>query len=437
MLRAVSTGFGASLATCSDATVLVPGSVLALRDDAAVLTERSGALASQAEDVRRASAPAWTGDAAAGWAQRRSDLGSLLDTAGTAHAIAAGVLRHHADAVEWAQGRAQTAVALWTHGCHLRTAAGLPPVGLGATFDTDPGATYRWAGEEVLASAQHHAGESARAAAAVLAELDDRLPDGRWHSGDFLSGVGSWVTGMLDVLWRFHFLRAATDPVGYRGDVSNRITGSANAWDSVTSDPFSAAIQLSDWQTLKDRPAQWWGALSPDIALAAVGGAGVATKVGRGLRVADGLATAESLGATTWDERALVERVLRKWPEKPAEGTPEYDLGYDHAVAQFRPGEYQTATRLIDQYGLDLVRGKPPASYDWIDLTTGKTYDAIGNFPGEFVERRWPRFEGRIQDHLEKADVVPVDVAQFSAEQRAMVKQFVEQFGDRILIVGD
>jgi hypothetical protein len=76
--------------------------------------------------------------------------------------------------------------------------------------------------------------------------------------------------------------------------------------------------------------------------------------------------------------------------------------------------------------------------YDWID-DQGRTYDAVGNFPTEHFDRQWDRFTYRIEQHLEKAQYVPVDVSQFTPEQRMRVRAFVadRQFGDRVFLVGD
>jgi hypothetical protein len=42
----------------------------------------------------------------------------------------------------------------------------------------------------------------------------------------------------------------------------------------------------------------------------------------------------------------------------------------------------------------------------------------------------------RIKDHLDKADYVPVDVSQFTPDQVARVREFVEPLGPRVFIVG-
>ncbi|MFI7336305.1 hypothetical protein ACWEEK_33195, partial [Micromonospora aurantiaca (nom. illeg.)] len=82
-------------------------------------------------------------------------------------------------------------------------------------------------------------------------------------------------------------------------------------------------------------------------------------------------------------------------------------------------------------------RAPSDSSADWVD-EAGRTYDAVGNFPGQYFDRQWPQLQYQIERHLEKADLVPVDVSRFSAQQTAMVEQFIADrgFGPRIFIVG-
>jgi CdiA C-terminal tRNase domain len=69
---------------------------------------------------------------------------------------------------------------------------------------------------------------------------------------------------------------------------------------------------------------------------------------------------------------------------------------------------------------------------------TGETYDAVGNFPPQYFNAQWPALQNAIRAHLIKADHVPVDVSQFTAEQRSIVRAFVDGLGNpRVFIVGD
>ncbi|MCE5290290.1 MAG: hypothetical protein LLG14_13780 [Nocardiaceae bacterium] len=111
------------------------------------------------------------------------------------------------------------------------------------------------------------------------------------------------------------------------------------------------------------------------------------------------------------------------------------NLGYDPAIKKFRPGEADTGARVESELGVTLKRAPDDANYDWVD-STGKTYDAVGNFRAEYFEKEWPTLQEKIRQHLDKADLVPVDVSQFTDAQKAMVKSFIEQFEPRAFTVG-
>ncbi|MET7951176.1 WXG100 family type VII secretion target [Micromonospora sp. NPDC005324] len=114
-----------------------------------------------------------------------------------------------------------------------------------------------------------------------------------------------------------------------------------------------------------------------------------------------------------------------------------HDLGMDPATGRFRPGEAETAVRLEQELGVRLQRAPADSSADWVD-EAGRTYDAVGNFPAQFFDRQWPQLQYQIERHLDKADLVPVDVAQFNPEQVARIEQFLtdRSLGPRVFIVG-
>ncbi|WP_405431908.1 WXG100 family type VII secretion target [Micromonospora sp. NBC_00617] len=132
-------------------------------------------------------------------------------------------------------------------------------------------------------------------------------------------------------------------------------------------------------------------------------------------------------------------------PEPPREpSTPAateqqriHDLGMDPATGRFRPGEAETAVRLEQEMSVTLHRAPPASSADWVD-EAGRTYDAVGNFPAQFFDRQWPQLQYQIERHLDKADLVPVDVSQFIPEQVARIEQFItdRNLGPRVFIVG-
>jgi hypothetical protein len=68
----------------------------------------------------------------------------------------------------------------------------------------------------------------------------------------------------------------------------------------------------------------------------------------------------------------------------------------------------------------------------------GRTYDAVGNFRGEFFDRQWPQLQYQIERHLDKAELVPVDVSKFSEHQTSLIEQFIAErgLGPRVFVVG-
>ncbi|MGY3520632.1 WXG100-like domain-containing protein [Micromonospora sp. PTRAS2] len=114
-----------------------------------------------------------------------------------------------------------------------------------------------------------------------------------------------------------------------------------------------------------------------------------------------------------------------------------HELGMDPATGKFRPSEAETAARLERELDVTLTRAPEGSSADWVD-GSGRTYDAVGNFPGQYFDRQWPQLQYQIERHLTKADLVPVDVSQFSGEQVARIEQFIADrgLGPRVFIVG-
>ncbi|MDP7703986.1 hypothetical protein [Mycobacterium sp. TY815] len=99
------------------------------------------------------------------------------------------------------------------------------------------------------------------------------------------------------------------------------------------------------------------------------------------------------------------------------------ELGTDPGIGgRFRPGEAETGLRVEAERGIQLVRS-PHEGVDWIDPTTGKTYDAMGNFDQRHLKMNI--FLPEIERHAAKSDYVPVDVSQFSAEQRSIIRRFI------------
>jgi hypothetical protein len=126
---------------------------------------------------------------------------------------------------------------------------------------------------------------------------------------------------------------------------------------------------------------------------------------------------------------------------------PTFDITTDHARqlgsdpdigGAFRQSEAETGLRVEWEQDISLVRAPAGISGDWIDPISGRSYDAVGNFPAKYFDGQWPNLQTQIIDHLNKADYVPVDVSKFSAEQRQLVREFVEGLGtERAFIVGE
>jgi hypothetical protein len=114
-----------------------------------------------------------------------------------------------------------------------------------------------------------------------------------------------------------------------------------------------------------------------------------------------------------------------------------HDLGMDPATGKFRPTEADTAVRIERERGVTLTRAPAGSRADWID-ESGRSYDAVGNFPPQFFDQQWPQFSFQIERHLEKADYVPVDVSRFTPEQITRIENFIVErgLGPRVFILG-
>jgi len=287
---------GVTLLESADPYVLVRGSVATLHADADNLDAMATTLQDESLTVRRALAPDWEGAAAEGYRARRLELSDTLAAISEIHAIAAAALRAHAGTLTWAQDRAAVAVALWQIGTQRRAAAGLPALNRWTTpnpFEHDPGQGHRDLAEQVLQSAREQVTTSGNVAAGILADLDEGIPDGGWHPGDFGRGAWSWVTGIASVIHQWHPLRALIDPRGYHHDAHDTIDRALATWHELALDPFTTGKDLLDLDTLNEHPGQWWGAIAPDIALT-VAGAGAAAWTARSAKAATYLRALEA-----------------------------------------------------------------------------------------------------------------------------------------------
>ncbi|MBX9244298.1 hypothetical protein ICW40_05690 [Actinotalea ferrariae] len=132
--------------------------------------------------------------------------------------------------------------------------------------------------EALLASARADVDESAAAAAAILDQMCEGMPDGQWHTSEFLAGLWSWVTGIAMLVARFNSVRATLDWNGFVTDGNALGEGIRANLTTVSDNPHDFGRVFLDTQTLHDNPARWWGAMAPDAALTVAGGIGAGSR---------------------------------------------------------------------------------------------------------------------------------------------------------------
>nr|WP_203668286.1 hypothetical protein [Cellulomonas pakistanensis] len=263
--------------------------------DADDLVRQAESIESTGTSIGSRTVAQWEGTAADGYADRRDELARRLSAVGQVYRFAADALSSYADVLAWGQGRAAYAVELWDRGARQSLEAARQPgrVVLGdrvvgnampPTSASDPGLAVKQQAQAVLTDARSVVAAAGDATAAVLSQLSEGLPDGKWHASSFAGGVWSWLKGIVSMAWDFSLVRVVVDPDG-------AATSAVAVWDSatgayrlITEDPIGSVDVLADGQTRRDDPARWWGQLAPDIALTAVGGAGVAARVASGAR---------------------------------------------------------------------------------------------------------------------------------------------------------
>jgi hypothetical protein len=112
-------------------------------------------------------------------------------------------------------------------------------------------------------------------------------------------------------------------------------------------------------------------------------------------------------------------------------------LGFDPAVGRVRPEEINTALRIEAERGVTLTRAQRGDSFDWVDQA-GRSYDALGPFDAKYFAQQWPQLQAQIAKHVNKAELVPIDVSKFTPQQIAQVEQFVSKnYGPNVFIVGN
>ena len=296
----------------ADPVDLVPGSLEAMHADADDLDAAAARLGAVGRDIDHQVIASWFGRAAEGWPERRTALVAVADGVADVYALAAQVLRAHADALVWARLQAQIAVELWEEAdrqsfmtadvcfapARPRALAEAPRLGSGSgaalslptiVAPSDPGAATRDLARQVLESALSDVSRSATAAAEVLDALSEGLPDGRWHAGQFLVGLGSWLEAVGRLVIGISRLPSTLTRDDWYADAEAMRQDLLVTAEFLAANPDETGAVLFDSQGLRDNPARWWGAMAPDLALSAVSdGAAASTRLGRALRMVDG-----------------------------------------------------------------------------------------------------------------------------------------------------
>lgn len=224
------------------------------------------------------------------------------------------------------------------------------------------------AAQEILSAARAEVRLSALAASRVMDQMSDGMPDGQFHLDEFLSAIGGWLAGLVDLALRFNLLRLRINP---RGVVQDVVDMGRGAWDTgayLLDNPDEAVPVLLDTQTLHDSPGRWWGALFPDLALTAVAGAGVATRslstLRRGVDIVDDLPTRSGLPALAQSKiemyRRLIDRVgTPDWMQRLFRGS-QFDWTQQHRYTanQVWISQLDDQGNLIGRFRLDSMN--PP-----------------------------------------------------------------------------
>lgn len=191
---------------------------------------------------------------------------------------------------------------------------------------------------------------------------------------------------------------------------------------------YEAAKSLLAWDMWAEDPARAAGTVAFTFLPGAIGLAGTALK---GTRAAGILGRPGSA-------RRPVSTPTRDWPDAPEPGTWEHSLGYDPEVQRWRPVEYRTAIRISEELGVRLERAEAGSTYDWIG-SDGRTYDAVGGQDGQHLQTtsQWNKFFTQLDLHLEKADIIPIDVSGFDEEQVARIREYVAPLAHRYVFVGE
>ena len=68
------------------------------------------------------------------------------------------------------------------------------------------------------------------------------MPDGQFHLGDFLGGIGDWVAGLASLVWRFNTVRLVVDGDAMVDDARQMGEGLWDAAAYLTDDPARRSL---------------------------------------------------------------------------------------------------------------------------------------------------------------------------------------------------
>lgn len=349
-------GLRAELGDSDDPRALVPGDPGAVLGTARTMERFGTALSAVGDGLRKIDDGGWTGAAADAFHRAFDTEPTRWTTCGDAFTMASAALSGYADTLEWAQGQAREAVAVWNQGeaataaahdqrddrIRAATRAGDLAEAANLTFSafTDPGDGKRAEARAILDRARHQLDSAGNDADRVIGRARDAAPPkpkwwetaGEWIA-EFGTGVWEGVVGLGEFAWSISSVRMLTDPLGYAETMASFGTAAQFAWQN----PAEFGKAVLDWDTWKENPARAVGRLVPDIALAvATGGAGAVasrgagtasklSKVGKALDKVDDVASASKVtrsldnlpslrGASMDEVRNLIPE---NWTEKP------------------------------------------------------------------------------------------------------------------------
>ncbi|MFR9727866.1 putative T7SS-secreted protein [Saccharopolyspora sp. MS10] len=303
------------LGDTTDPRALVPGNPETVRGEIALCNRYAAGLGRAGDALKLLDTTDWKGQAAEAF--RDAFDGHPIDWLNAADAF-----RDHADALtgyveilEWAQGQAAEAIALWGEADaattqaridhdnavgreqHRAATTGTPAAPIPFT---DPGAEKRAAAQDLLDRAREQlaaTGDRTRTTVLDLAAGAPQKPGAWGQAGELLSdvgsGIGDWFTDIGDILGNLDQIPATLA--------------------AAATNPTAFAKQLVSWDQFHTNPARWAGHVLPDAALTLAGGAGAIKKGGTLLKGVTATGRADRiLAKATHNGKGITDHVANK-----------------------------------------------------------------------------------------------------------------------------